>query len=358
VRRTSPLLVLATLAVTGPLGALLVGNPAAASETVIGTARQWVNVRSGASVASPSVGSLSGGQRVSIICRQAGGTVSGPGGTTDLWDRIGDGRYVSHSYITSMTGVPPRCETLPVAGTAKQWVNVRSGPAVTAPSVGSLSGGQAVTVYCQQSGATGGWNRIGDGRFVMASYLTTATTPPSCDALLAPPSPAPLPVPAPKAGLTAEQTAFLTTVAGPARQSFVEHRVPASVTIAQAILESGWARGDLPRGANNYFGAKCVNGSPGTIAVGCRDYPTRECGASGCYQTTGNFRVYTSVLDSLRDHAVILGKPRYAAAFAYTGEPDRFAAEVHKAGYATDPNYTKLLTDIMAKYDLYRYDVW
>jgi flagellar protein FlgJ len=353
------------LGVAGPFGVLVSSPSAAAGTAVTAAARQWVNVRSGPATSAPSVGSLSGGQRVTVECQQGGALVKGPGGATDLWDRIGPGRFVSHTYLTAMTGTPPRCETLPVPAAARQWVNVRSGPAATAPSVGSLSGGQAVTVQCRVTGTTGVWDRIGDGRFVMSSYLVTAGTPASCDALqspaappAAPPAPpAPPPVPAPKAGLTAEQTAFLNLVAGPARQNFVESRVPASVTIAQAVLESGWGRGDIPRTANNYFGAKCHGGAPGDIAVGCRTFPTRECNASGCYATTGSFRAYASVLDSLRDHAVILSKPRYAAAFAYTADPNRFAAEIHKAGYATDPNYTKLLTDLMAKYDLYRYDV-
>ena len=67
--------------------------------------------------------------------------------------------------------------------------------------------------------------------------------------------------------------------------------------------------------------------------------------------------MYASVLESLRDHALTLSsRSRYAPAFAYSDAPNQFAAEVHKAGYATDPNYTTLLTGIMAKYDLYRYD--
>ena len=63
------------------------------------------------------------------------------------------------------------------------------------------------------------------------------------------------------------------------------------------------------------------------------------------------------MLDSLRDHALTLSSmKRYAPAFAYSTAPNQFAAEVHKAGYATDPNYTTLLTNIMVKFDLYRYD--
>jgi flagellar protein FlgJ len=272
---------------------------------------------------------------------------------------------VSHSYVTGVTGTPPRCHQLPVTAVARQWVNVRSGPATTAAPVGSLSGGQAVTILCQEVGpkvrGPGGdtdlWDRIGEGRYVSHSYVTNvAGTPNRCNA---PVEATPLdpPVPAPVAGLTAEQNTFLNLIAGPARRGFREHKVPASVTMAQAILESGWGRGDIPRTAHNYFGMKCPNGVATGTAIGCRSFPTRECGASGCYPATGSFKVYRSVLDSLRDHALTLSSSkRYAPAFAYTTAPNQFAAQVHKAGYATDPNYTTLLTGIMAKFDLYRYD--
>jgi flagellar protein FlgJ len=357
---------LVLLAAAVPLGVVAAAAPATAGTAVTGTVRQWVNVRSGPATSAPSVGSLSGGQAVAIVCQEVGANVTGPGGATTLWDRIGDGRYVSHSYITALTGTPPRCDTLPVTATARQWVNVRSGPATSAPSVGSLSGGQAVAIVCQEVGANvtgpGGattlWDRIGDGRYVSHSYLTNVAGPVRrCAAPVVVVPPVEPPVPAPLAGLTAEQNTFLNLVAGPARSSFREYKVPASVTVAQAILESGWGRGDIPRTANNYFGTKCPNGVATGTAVGCRTYPTRECDATGCHPTTGSFKVYTTVLDSLRDHALTLSTmKRYAPAFAYTANPNRFAAEVHKAGYATDPNYTTLVTGIMAKYDLYRYD--
>jgi flagellar protein FlgJ len=169
--------------------------------------------------------------------------------------------------------------------------------------------------------------------------------------------PVPPVVPAPKAGLTAEQTAFITLIARPAMHNFREYKVPASVIMAQAILESGWGRGDLPKTANNYFGMKCPLGRVSGVAIGCRSFPTKECDAAGCHPAVESFKVYTSVLDSLRDHSLTLSSmKRYATAFTYAANPNQFAAEVHRAGYATDPNYTSLLTGIMGKYDLYRYD--
>jgi uncharacterized protein YraI len=348
---------------------LFAATPAAASDVgayaVGGTARQWVNVRSGPSTAAPSVGSLSGGQAIRVECQEVGSNVAGPGGATTLWDRLGNGRFVSHSYIKDVVGEPVRCDEIPVTAAARQWVNVRSGPSTASPSVGSLSGGQAVTILCQEvgsnvvgpGGATTLWNRIGEGRYVSHSYITNVVgTPNTCNTPIVTVPAAPV-VPAPKAGLTAEQTAFINLMAAPAMHNFREYKVPASVIIAQAILESGWGRGDIPRTANNYFGMKCPLGKVTGTAVGCRNFPTKECDATGCHATVGSFKVYTSTLDSLRDHSLTLSSmKRYATAFTYSASPNQFAAEVHKAGYATDPNYTSLVTGIMSKYDLYRYD--
>jgi flagellar protein FlgJ len=348
---------------------LFAATPAAASDAgtyaVGGTARQWVNVRSGPSTTAPSVGSLSAGQAVRVECQDVGSNVTGPGGATTLWDRLGNGRYVSHTYIKGVVGVPVRCEDLPVTAVARQWVNVRSGPSATASSVGSLSGGQAVTILCQETGspvagpagATTLWNRIGEGRYVSHSFVKDVLgTPNKCNTPIVTVPTAPV-VPAPKPGLTAEQTTFMTLVAAPAMHNFREYKVPASVIIAQAILESGWGRGDIPRTANNYFGMKCPLGKATGTAVGCRNFPTRECDATGCHPSVESFKVYNSTLDSLRDHSLTLSSmKRYSPAFAHSGNPNQFAAAVHKAGYATDPNYTSLLTGLMSKYDLYRYD--
>jgi flagellar protein FlgJ len=132
--------------------------------------------------------------------------------------------------------------------------------------------------------------------------------------------------------------------------------VPASVTIAQAILESGWGRSGLSLVDHNYFGIKCF-GSPGTIAIGCRSYPTTECNGNRCYRTTAQFRVYRTTADSFADHGrFLVVNQRYRKAFAYLKDPNRFAIEIHKAGYATSPTYSKNLIALMKLYNLYRFD--
>jgi flagellum-specific peptidoglycan hydrolase FlgJ len=149
---------------------------------------------------------------------------------------------------------------------------------------------------------------------------------------------------------------FIAAAAPGARLSQREHGVPASVTIAQAILESGWGRSALSTYDKNFFGMKCYERGP--YAIGCSTHNTSECTPAGqCYPTSASFRTYATAADSFRDHGNMLAtNARYANAFVYRGDPDRFVAEMAAAGYATDPLYTQKLTGIMAKYNLYGYN--
>ncbi len=241
-------------------------------------------------------------------------------------------------------------------------VNVRAGANTAAKRINGLKNGMKVTIKCQVVGQyirgtvrnTVLWDRLSIGGYVSDGYIVhpaRRAAIPRCVTAAA------KPIPAPKAGISASSAAFLTGIAAPARQGYREYKVPASVTMAQAVLESGWGKSKLTANDKNYFGIKCF-GSPGPIATGCHTYKTQECTKAGdCYTTTAVFRVYKSPTDSFRDHALFLAeRTRYAAAFKYSGAPDQFAAEIHKAGYATDPKYTSKLVSIMKSYDLYRYD--
>ncbi|MEV6926565.1 sporangiospore maturation cell wall hydrolase GsmA [Dactylosporangium sp. NPDC051485] len=156
---------------------------------------------------------------------------------------------------------------------------------------------------------------------------------------------------------TMSNAEFVAAAAPGAQRSQREYGVPSSVTIAQAILESGWGRSALASVDRNFFGMKCFG--VGSFAVGCSEHSTSECTAAGqCFPATASFRTYASAADSFRDHgATLAGNARYAAAFAYRGAPDLFIAEVAKAGYATDPQYTAKVTAIMTKFNLYQYDL-
>ena len=130
--------------------------------------------------------------------------------------------------------------------------------------------------------------------------------------------------------------------------------VPASVTIAQAILESGWGGSELATRANNYFGIKCAAvASPHQI--GCIDKATWEHLNGNDVTMTASFSRYASMRDSFLDHGLFLTKPRYAAAFK-AATPDEFARRIWQAGYATDPQYPAKLVRLMDQYELRQYD--
>ncbi|MEV6285647.1 sporangiospore maturation cell wall hydrolase GsmA [Kribbella sp. NPDC051770] len=151
-------------------------------------------------------------------------------------------------------------------------------------------------------------------------------------------------------------TDFINSSGPPAQASRAEYGVPASVTIAQAILESGWGNSDLAKVDQNYFGIKCGTGGAGPIAIGCVTRPTTECTPT-CHTVNASFRKYASRLDSFRDHGAFLrNNSRYANAFNYSNDANRFVQEIHKAGYATDPNYTTKVVNLMTSYDLYRFN--
>jgi uncharacterized protein YraI len=232
-------------------------------------------------------------------------------------------------------------------------LNVRTGPTTRSTIVGQVANGAPVTLDCKVTGeqvhgrirTTNQWDRTSSGRYVSHGYVRGATSLPACPAEAGP-----------NGGMTPAQ--FVAASVGPAQQGQREFRVPASVTIAQAILESGWGRSGLTANDRNFFGIKCFNGSPGAIATGCHSYATHECVGTVCKPTTASFRSYASAVDSFRDHGHFLTvNRRYAPAFAVTGNADQFLFQMWKAGYATSPTYVQNVTAVMKKYNLYQYDL-
>jgi flagellum-specific peptidoglycan hydrolase FlgJ len=171
------------------------------------------------------------------------------------------------------------------------------------------------------------------------------------------PLPAPAsPAPARDVGLRAftSETDFIEAVGAAARRSQRSTGVPASVTIAQAILESDWGRSRLTREANNLFGIKALSG-PGP--AGTVDLVTWEHIGDLDSVVQAPFRAYHSLEESVADHgAFFLRNGRYADALAVAADPQAFARAINQAGYATDPNYAAKLIRLMDRYDLYRFD--
>jgi flagellar protein FlgJ len=153
---------------------------------------------------------------------------------------------------------------------------------------------------------------------------------------------------------TNQQQAFLDATAQAARAAARQTGVPASVTVAQAILESDWGRSQLALSANNYFGIKATSslGNDGLVWM-----PTSEFNAAGeLYATISPFRAYRSLTDSLTDHDQLLLARRYAVAMQVANDPKQFARQLYEAGYSTDPAYADKLITLMDSYDLYRLD--
>ncbi|HDR9497582.1 TPA: glycoside hydrolase family 73 protein [Burkholderia cepacia] len=155
----------------------------------------------------------------------------------------------------------------------------------------------------------------------------------------------PVPVTAPR---PAAQTADISTPAGfiaaiaPAAQVCAKRTgVPASVTVAQAALESSWGK-RAP--GMNLFGIKADASWRGPVT----SQVTHEVVDGETITITARFRAYSDWEGSIDDHAVFLtGNPRYRPAFAFKDGPN-FARAIAKAGYATDPLYADKLIAIMS----------
>jgi hypothetical protein len=149
---------------------------------------------------------------------------------------------------------------------------------------------------------------------------------------------------------TAAQQAFISLVAPGALAAQQRYGIPAAVTIAQAIDESGWGRSVLATADHNLFGIK------GAGPAGRDMLPTRE-HENGVWVTrTAPFRVYHTVAESIEDHGRLLATdPAYRHAMASRGRPDAFATALTGV-YATNPGYGASLIALMRLYNLYRYD--
>ena len=143
---------------------------------------------------------------------------------------------------------------------------------------------------------------------------------------------------------------FLSMFGPIAREENRISGIPASVTLAQAALETGWGKSTIGA-AKNLFGIK------GTGPAGTTSHQTQEWQNGGFITIQAGFRKYNTWLESIQDHTAFLQKTRYQNAFKYTDNPDQFAREIHKAGYATDPEYSNKLIRLMNQYNMRQYNV-
>lgn len=156
-------------------------------------------------------------------------------------------------------------------------------------------------------------------------------------------------------GAAGWQRDFIMQVAPGARASMRKTGIPASVALAQAILESDWGRSKLTREANNLFGIKAYR-NPGT--AGIYEINTWEVIGGRNVTVLAAFKAYNSYADSIVDHGNWFhDNNRYAGAVAVRRDPRAFAYAINAAGYATDPAYASKLIQLMDRYNLYAYDV-
>jgi len=131
-----------------------------------------------------------------------------------------------------------------------------------------------------------------------------------------------------------------------AKEEMLQYGIPASITLAQGILESGAGAGELTLKANNHFGIKCHTGWEGD-RVYHDDDERGEC-----------FRKYNDPKYSYRDHSLFLTqRSRYQDLFKLRKDDYKgWAKGLRKAGYATDPKYPDKLIGIIERYNLTAYD--
>jgi flagellum-specific peptidoglycan hydrolase FlgJ len=156
-------------------------------------------------------------------------------------------------------------------------------------------------------------------------------------------------------GAAGWQRDFIMQVAPGARISMRKTGVPASVALAQAILESDWGRSKLTREANNLFGIKAYR-NPGS--AGIYEINTWEVIGGRNVTVLAAFKAYNSLADSIVDHGNWFhDNDRYHGALAVRSDPKAFAYAINAAGYATDPVYAPKLIQLMDRFNLYAYDV-
>jgi Mannosyl-glycoprotein endo-beta-N-acetylglucosaminidase len=148
----------------------------------------------------------------------------------------------------------------------------------------------------------------------------------------------------------ASQQAFINEIAPGAVAAQQRYGIPAAVTIAQAIDESGWGRSELATQDHNLFGIKGT-GPAGSVVRSTQEYVNGE-----WVTTSASFRSYHNVSESIADHTRLLATaPAYQQARADRNMPDAFANALTGV-YATDPSYGSNLIALMKLYNLYRYD--
>ena len=175
------------------------------------------------------------------------------------------------------------------------------------------------------------------------------------------------PAPTPAPDQVPYTQAFINEIAPLAQADMAKTGIPAALTIAQAILESGWGRSDLAKNAHNLFGMKknlSGNTWPGSTWDGKRvcTKDTKEVYSTGAATVSAEFRVYNNYAESVSDHSAYLAGAKDGSALRYPGlvgcTDYRKAAQIVKDGkYATAPDYVDKICRIVEQYGLAKYNI-
>ena len=149
-----------------------------------------------------------------------------------------------------------------------------------------------------------------------------------------------------------KQQAFIQKISRGAVEGMRKYGILPSVTMAQAILESGWGESGLTKASNNLFGIKAGGSWEGDTV----SYPTKEFVTGQYIDVTADFRAYDSLDASMEDHGAFLaGLSRYANIIGVKDFRE-VCRLLQEDGYATAPNYADSLISIIGQYGLAAYD--
>jgi flagellum-specific peptidoglycan hydrolase FlgJ len=140
--------------------------------------------------------------------------------------------------------------------------------------------------------------------------------------------------------------AFCDRFLNVAKTEQIKYGIPASIKLAQAILESGIGESKLATKNNNFFGIKCF---------------AKKCEKNHCSNYHDDthkdfFRNYETAWESFRAHSILLQKNRYIHLQSHETDYRSWAEGLQSAGYATDPKYSEKLISLIEDYELYKYD--
>ena len=146
--------------------------------------------------------------------------------------------------------------------------------------------------------------------------------------------------------MSAVKEAFYEKYAQAAIDQQIKYGIPASITLQQMALESGYGTSDLAANYNNYFGVKAGRSWKGPTIMKVDDHNYPEA-----------FRVYGSVEESVENHSKVLMASRYRNCFKYSStDYQNWAVQIRAAGYASDKTYAQKLINLIGENQLYKYD--